>query len=171
MDFRRCSAQELRCHCPAHAGSNLASCELENKNNRRGFESSSADITVSHIPGLSHGSYLLTYDAIAFNQLLETVLITNTPAPGSTRQNHSPWLFLDAAHTVFSTAKERVYLKQSAKAEATPLPGDVTQGITVVLEELPKWGTVKEVLEEIENEIHLDPQHGMSFYIQLTNFR
>jgi hypothetical protein len=62
---------------------------------------------------------------------------------------------------VFSTAKERVYLKESAKAEATPAPGDVPQGIKVVLEELPKWGTLKEVLEEIENEIHLDPQHGI----------
>jgi len=64
-----------------------------------------------------------------------------------------------------------VYLKQSAKPEATPHPGDVPHGITVVLEKLPKWGTLKEVLEEIENEIHLDPQHGRSFLIQLTNFR
>ena len=108
---------------------------------------------------------MLTYDAIGFNQLLETVLITNTPAPGSTRQNHSPWLFLDAAHTVFSTAKERVYLKESTKPESTPVPGEVPAGITMVLEELPKWGTLKEVLEEIENEIHLDPQHGTSLFV------
>lgn len=62
---------------------------------------------------------------------------------------------------MFSTAKERVYLKESAKTEATPAPGEVPQGISVVLEELPKWGMLKEVLEEIENEIHLDPRHGM----------
>lgn len=106
-------------------------------------------------------SYLLTYDAVAFNQLLETVLTTNTPAVGSTRQNHSPWLFLDAAHVVFTTAKERVYLKEPSKLEATPATGEVPRGITVVLEDLPKWTTLKEVLEEIEHEIHLNPQNGM----------
>jgi DNA excision repair protein ERCC-4 len=97
---------------------------------------------------------------VSFNQLLETVLITNSPAPGSTRQNHSPWLFLDAAHTVFSVAKERVYVKEDSKAEAIPESGGVPSGIKVVLEELPKWATVKEVLDEIENEIHLNPQNG-----------
>ena len=105
-------------------------------------------------------SYLLTYDAVAFNQLLETVLTTNTPAAGSTRQNHSPWLFLDAAHVVFTTAKERVYLKEPSKPEDTLAPGEVPRGITVVLEDLPKWTTLKEVLEEIEHEIHLNPQNG-----------
>ena len=94
---------------------------------------------------------MLTYDAVAFNQLLETVLTTNTPAAGSTRQNHSPWLFLDAAQEVFTVAKERVYL---SKPEETH--GDVPRGITVVLEELPKLATLKEVLEEIEHEIHLN---------------
>jgi DNA excision repair protein ERCC-4 len=106
----------------------------------------------------------LTYDAVAFNQLLETVLITNTPAPGSTRQNASPWLFLDAAHTVFSVAKERVYLKEGTKAEQTPVPGEVPKGITIVLEELPKLDTLREVLEEIENEIYLNPQIGFRLY-------
>ena len=104
---------------------------------------------------------MLTYDAVSFNQLLETVLITNTPAPGSTRQNHSPWLFLDAAHTVFSVAKERVYLKEPTELDETSALGNVPSGITVVLEELPKWGTLKEVLDEIEYEIHFNPQNGM----------
>jgi DNA excision repair protein ERCC-4 len=101
----------------------------------------------------------LTYDVVSFNQLLETILITNTPATGSTRQNHSPWLFLDAAHTVFSVAKERVYLKEDAKADES-LTSEVPSGITVVLEELPKWKALKEVLDEIEQQIHLDPQNG-----------
>ena len=105
-------------------------------------------------------SYLLTYDAVSFNQLLETVLITNSPAPGSTRLNASPWLFLDAAHVVFSTAKERVYVKEDSKDEETPALGEVPKGIKIVLEDLPKWATLKEVLDEIENEIHLAPQNG-----------
>ena len=98
---------------------------------------------------------------MSFNQLLETVLITNTPAPGSTRQNHSPWLFLDAAHTVFATAKERVYLKESANSEEISAPDQVPQGISIVLEELPKWTAMKEVLEEIESEIFQNPQNGI----------
>ena len=104
---------------------------------------------------------MLTYDAVSFHELLETVRITNTPAPGSTRQNASPWLFLDAAHTVFSVAKERVYLKESAnKPEETPAPGEIPKGIHMALEPLPKWDTLKEVLEEIEHEIYLNPQNG-----------
>ena len=115
--------------------------------------------------GFTNSSYLLTYDAVAFNQLLETVLTTNTPAAGSTRQNHSPWLFLDAAQEVFTVAKERVYLKEASKPQETH--GEVPRGITVVLEELPKLATLKEVLEEIEHEIHLNPQNGTSFMIVL----
>lgn len=98
---------------------------------------------------------------MTFNQLLETVLITNTPAPGSTRQNHSPWLFLDAAHTVFSVAKERVYLKPASTSDEKPAPDEVPNGLDLVLEELPKWVALKEVLDEIENEIYLNPQHGI----------
>jgi DNA excision repair protein ERCC-4 len=94
------------------------------------------------------------------------VLITNTPAPGSTRQNHSPWLFLDAAHTVFSVAKERVYLKDANVDDMAT--SDIPKGINIVLEELPKWGILKEVLDEIENEIHLNPQNGLSMEIYLT---
>jgi DNA excision repair protein ERCC-4 len=108
--------------------------------------------------------YLLTYDAVGFHEFLETVLSSNTPAPGSSRQNHSPWLFLDAAHTVFATAKERVYAKEGMKREGTAMEDsqetnmeDVTNGMDVVLEELPKWETLKDTLEEIENEIVLNP--------------
>ena len=87
------------------------------------------------------------------------VLITNTPAPGATRQNHSPWLFLDAAHTIFSVAKERVYTKDS-KTEGEKETAEAAGGMKHVLEELPKWETLKEVLDEIEHEIHLTSKGG-----------
>src|ERR1700685_637345 len=80
-------------------------------------------------------------------------MTTNTPAAGSTRQNHSPWLFLDAAQEVFTVAKERVYKPEEAH-------GDLPRGITVVLEELPKLATLKEVLEEIEHKIYLNLRNG-----------
>src|ERR1700732_3125381 len=88
------------------------------------------------------------------------VRITNTPAPGFTRQNHSPWLFLDAAHVIFSTAKERVYVKSGEISEDKDSEGEIPKGIQVILEPLPKWNALKEILEEIENEIYLSPQHG-----------
>ena len=81
-------------------------------------------------------------------------------AAGSTRQNHSPWSFLDAAHVVFTIVRERVYLKEPSKSEEMPSTGEIPQAITIVLEELPKWTALKEVLEEIEQEIHLNPQNG-----------
>jgi len=53
-----------------------------------------------------------------------------------------------------------VYLKEITKEE-TPAPGEVPKGIQIVLEPLPKWETFKETLEEIEQEIHLNPQNGL----------
>jgi DNA excision repair protein ERCC-4 len=131
----------------------MAPRKLENKDHRRGSLHPPTNLTVPP-PKQSFVdvSYLLTYDAVSFNQLLETVLITNTPAPGSTRQNHSPWLFLDPAQVIFSTAKDRVYIKDE----------EAENGIKVVYEELPKWKTLKEVLDEIEHEIHLAPKKGSS---------
>ena len=35
-------------------------------------------------------------------------------------------------------------------------------GIKVVYEELPKWETLKEVLDEIEHESHVAPRNGIS---------
>ena len=96
--------------------------------------------------------------------MLETIRITNTPTPGLTRQNHSPWLFLDAAHTIFSTAKDRVYVKEAATSQEPTASSEMPEGIKVVLEPLPKWTTLKEVLGEIENEIYLEPKHGSSIF-------
>jgi DNA excision repair protein ERCC-4 len=103
---------------------------------------------------------LLTYDAVSFNQFLETVLISNTPAPGSTRQNHSPWLFLEAAHTVFSVAKERVYVRDTLASEAMDTLDEVPKDSRIVLEEQAKWRSLKEILDEIEHDIHLNPREG-----------
>lgn len=150
-------------------------------------------------------SYLLEYDAVTFNSFLETILASNsTTTSGAPRRNQSPWLFMDAANTIFSEAKHRVFLgtisNQSAaqkgdersngtkgsnvataidvEAEedafadeeeamygerASAAKGDgersrkknwLPPGIEPVLEELPKWNLLREVLDEIEQEIH-----------------
>lgn len=94
---------------------------------------------------------LLTYDAVSFNKFLDTVLAASSPAPGSSRQNQSPWLFLDAAHTLFDTAKRRVYSGKLTDSNASK------DGLNPVLEELPKWNLLAEILEEIERDFYFNP--------------
>ncbi|EMC94889.1 hypothetical protein BAUCODRAFT_73572 [Baudoinia panamericana UAMH 10762] len=97
---------------------------------------------------------LLTFDAVSFNKYLDTVLAASSPPPGSTRQSQSPWLFLDAAHTLFDTAKRRVYTGRIAEGTATT----EHDGLNPVLEELPKWNLLAEILEEIERDVYFNPQ-------------
>ncbi|KAK4965579.1 DNA repair protein RAD16 [Elasticomyces elasticus] len=94
---------------------------------------------------------LLAYDAVTFLKYLDTVLAASSPPPGSTRQNQSPWLFLDAAHVIFDTARRRVYTGKLAPG------GDVTESLHPVLEELPKWAVLAEVLDEIERDSYFNP--------------
>ena len=106
------------------------------------------DLTV--LRGMLHT--LLTYDAVAFNRHLDTILAAHSPPPGSTRQNQSPWLFLDAAHTIFDTAKRRVYSGKTAGNG-----GDDMEFLRPVLEEQPKWAILAEVLEEIDRDLYFNP--------------
>ncbi|KAF8859394.1 DNA repair protein [Acephala macrosclerotiorum] len=105
------------------------------------------DLTV--LRGMLHT--LLTYDAVSFNRHLDTILAAHSPPPGSTRQNQSPWLFLDAAHTIFDTAKRRVYTGK--------VPGDSQdiEALRPVLEEQPKWAVLAEVLDEIDRDLYFNP--------------
>ena len=58
-------------------------------------------------------TYLLSFDAVSFNQFLETILASNTTnlTTGRPVVNQSPWLFLPAADIIFETARNRVYKK------------------------------------------------------------
>ncbi|KAF2798883.1 DNA repair endonuclease XPF [Melanomma pulvis-pyrius CBS 109.77] len=100
---------------------------------------------------------LLTYDAVDFNKYLDTVLAASQPPPGSTKQNQSPWLFLDAADTIFTTAKRRVYTGKLANADIQNNPKAVPDSLEPVLEEFPKWTQLAEILEEIEQDAYLNP--------------
>jgi DNA excision repair protein ERCC-4 len=106
------------------------------------------DLTV--LRGMLHT--LLTYDAIAFSRHLDTILAAHSPPPGSTRQNQSPWLFLDAAHTIFDTAKRRVYSGRPAGNGAEDI-----EALRPVLEEQPKWAILAEVLDEIDRDLYFNP--------------
>jgi len=97
--------------------------------------------------------YLLTFDAVSFLRYLDTVLAASTPPPGSNRQNQSPWLFLDAAHTIFDQAKKRVYTGKITDASTAH---GIPDSLHAVLEEMPKWALLGEILEEIERDMHFN---------------
>ncbi|KAL4757973.1 ssDNA endodeoxyribonuclease RAD1 [Aspergillus foveolatus] len=100
---------------------------------------------------------LLTYDAVSFVKYLDTIVTAHSPPPGSTRHNYSPWLFLDAAHVLFQTAKSRVYEgkigNELSRSSMTSLPTTLRP----VLEEQPKWDVLAEILEEIELDAYHNP--------------
>ena len=100
---------------------------------------------------------VLSYDCVSLLKYLDTVLATHSPPPGSTRQNQSPWLFLDAANTIFTCAKARVY---SGKVEDRgELPtSNLPDSLTPVLEEQPKWAVLSELLQEIEMLSYRNPE-------------
>ena len=102
-------------------------------------------------------SALLSYDAVSFNKYLDTILAAHQPPPGSNRQNQSPWLFLDAANTMFRSAKRRVYSGKVGELEKPGASETFSDSLRPVLEEQPKWAVLAEVLEEIERDNYFNP--------------
>ncbi|KAL9107374.1 MAG: hypothetical protein Q9227_007739 [Pyrenula ochraceoflavens] len=99
---------------------------------------------------------LLSYDCVSLIKYLDTILAAHSPPPGSTRQNQSPWLFLDDANTIFQAAKGRVY--SGKVAETGILPSDaLPETLRPVLEEQPKWKVLSEILDEIEQDVYFNP--------------
>jgi DNA excision repair protein ERCC-4 len=95
---------------------------------------------------------ILALDSVSFLQQLDTIHAAHSPPPGSTRQNQSPWLFLDAAQTIFDTAKRRVYSSSQKAGLDTNI-----DSLRPVLEEQPKWAVLAEVLEEIDRDLYFEP--------------
>ena len=108
------------------------------------------DLTV--LRGMLHS--ILAYDAVSFLQHLDTIHAAHAPAPGSTRQSESPWLFLDAAQTIFETARRRVY---AAAGRVTASTEGNIDSLRPVLEEQPKWAVLADVLEEIDRDLYFEP--------------
>ena len=106
-------------------------------------------------------TYLLRYDAVTFLRYLETLRV----AEG----RESVWLYTDAAHTIFEQAKRRVYVLRKSGAAASAPPrasrdGAETDAVTeiaapeamrpeteleTVLEPMPKWTLLEEIVEEV----------------------
>jgi DNA excision repair protein ERCC-4 len=98
-------------------------------------------------------SYLLSLDAVQFLQHLDSVLAVSQPRSSFNKLNMSPWLLMDAASTIFETAKQRVYSGKMGNA-STKISEDT---LKPVLEELPKWAVLQEVLDEIEKDAYFNP--------------
>ncbi|KAI1079568.1 DNA repair protein [Whalleya microplaca] len=107
-----------------------------------------SDLTV--LRGLLHS--VLAFDSVSFLQHLDTIHAAHSPQPGSTRQTQSPWLFLDAAHTIFNSAKQRVYASSAKATEKSTI-----DSLRPVLEEQPKWALLAEILEEIDRDLYFEP--------------
>lgn len=83
----------------------------------------------------SLATYLLKFDAVTFFRYLENLRTTDG--------TKSAWMFHSASHIIFEAAKKRVYRSETnAKGNA----------IIPVLEELPKWKPLLEIIEEIMDE-------------------
>lgn len=109
-------------------------------------------------PNHNECSALLTYDAVSFVKYLDTIVAAHSPPSGSNKHNYSPWLFLDAAHVLFQTAKARVYEGKLNDDLSRPSSSfNFAAGLQPTLEPLPKWNVVAEVLGEIEQDAYLNP--------------
>jgi DNA excision repair protein ERCC-4 len=81
----------------------------------------------------SLANYLLKFDAVTFFRYLENLR--------STDGTKSAWMFHSASHIIFEAAKKRVYENEPKENTIKP-----------VLEELPKWRPLVEIVEEIMDE-------------------
>lgn len=88
---------------------------------------------------------------------MDTIVASHSAPPGSTRHNHSPWLFEDAAHILIRTAKERVYLGKIDNADHSSTSNELPDSLKPILEEQPKWGVLSEVMDEIEQDGYFNP--------------
>lgn len=91
-------------------------------------------------------------------KFLDTIVSAHSPPPGSNKHNYSPWLFLDAAHVLFQTARSRVY-EGKLNNELSRFSSSTTFSAELKpsLEELPKWNVLSDVLAEIEHDAYLHP--------------
>ena len=64
---------------------------------------------------------------------------------------------MDAANTIFETAKHRVYTGKPISAEAPEDPGLLPDSLRPVLEEQPKWTVLADILDEIERDAYFNP--------------
>lgn len=104
---------------------------------------------------------------MTYNSYLETIIASNSTTQGAAKQNQSPWLYLDAANTLFQSAKKRVYVttnKEKSQESNSAQAADENEedwaalreaesdanGYPIVRKKQQKWPEgVQPVLEEL----------------------
>jgi DNA excision repair protein ERCC-4 len=96
---------------------------------------------------------LLKYDSVTFLKYLQALRASES--------RESMWMFTEASHAIFEYAKKRVYLLKRKAAAAQPkglgakrpLPPQITEtDLIPILEPMPKWTLMEEILDEIDEE-------------------
>ncbi|KAG0340657.1 hypothetical protein BG000_011435 [Podila horticola] len=95
-------------------------------------------------------SYLVSYDSVNFNLYLETILATFSST------SSSYWIMTDPADKIYTTAKSRVFMNQAGYVD--PEDPQLPPNMRPILEELPKWNVLSDIMDEIEAEMHHAPQ-------------
>ncbi|KAL0078233.1 G protein gamma subunit [Phycomyces blakesleeanus] len=102
--------------------------------------------------------YLTEYDAVSFYSILETIVDCGTPSKDN-QQQFSKWLLLGSANTVIMEARKRVYLKPDDPEYNTTetwhgyTPINMPPSLRLTLEDQPKWELLRDILEEIEQDM------------------
>ncbi|XP_073228243.1 DNA repair endonuclease XPF-like [Porites lutea] len=98
--------------------------------------------------------YLTQYDCVTFYNFLESLRASQRDV-----KNHSLWMFMDAADSLFVNAKARViesterkHKKKKGEKSEQDSSNDKDREEEFVLEESPKWKLLADVLEEIERD-------------------
>ena len=102
-------------------------------------------------------NFLLRYDAVTFLRYLETLRLTE----GSM----SMWMFTQHAHTIFEQARRRVYALRKPPVSPEGLgegsgigakraapPESTAPALRMVLEPMPKWRLIEEIVKEIDDD-------------------
>ncbi|KAK6458566.1 uncharacterized protein RJT20DRAFT_6963 [Scheffersomyces xylosifermentans] len=87
---------------------------------------------------------LITLDSVSFYQIVQGIVDSNVKriTTGSANVSMSPWLNLDESNTIISYAKERALAKYKSGSDTEEY----------LLEELPKWGQLGLLLDDIFHE-------------------
>ncbi|KAI9307779.1 hypothetical protein BJ944DRAFT_261379 [Cunninghamella echinulata] len=122
-------------------------------------------------------TYLTNYDCVTFNSFLEAIITSNSSSTTVKQIKQSQWLFLDAADRLIKIARKRVYLQPSDPEyesidESNQIINDIMPyPIRTVLEELPKWKLLQDILEEIEQDDTINTNHGTPVLVMVKEQR
>lgn len=104
-------------------------------------------------------TYLLNYSCVELQEFLESIYQSNLEDyknSSMANKTPSPWLYLDAADTIFNTAKGRTYKVVDNDSNKNKHMSWLPPNIVPILEEQPKWSVLTEILAEIDNNIHFN---------------